>query len=102
LHEQQGLSPLGTLAGPSSEEEEEEESDGGAPREVESPTPVTTGRRAAVELAPAAGVEAPAAGVPAEKPASATEALASAIAASVGATAAPPSPRGRGSRASLT
>jgi hypothetical protein len=46
LREQQGLSPLTTPENSSSSEEEEEESDGRqAPREVESPTPVTKGRR---------------------------------------------------------
>jgi hypothetical protein len=43
LREQQGLSPPMTPEN-SSSEEEEEESDG-PPREVESPTPVTEGRR---------------------------------------------------------
>jgi hypothetical protein len=44
LREQQGLSPPMTPENSSSEEEEE--SDGGRPpREVESPTPVTEGRR---------------------------------------------------------
>jgi hypothetical protein len=46
LREQQGLSPPTTPENSSSSSEEEEESDGGRdPREVESPTPVTKGRR---------------------------------------------------------
>jgi hypothetical protein len=45
LREQQGLSPPLAPANSSLDEEEEEQSDGGrAPREVESPTPVTMGR----------------------------------------------------------
>jgi hypothetical protein len=44
LREQQGFSPPGTPAGSSSEEEEEESDGGQPPREVESPSPITTGR----------------------------------------------------------